>query len=490
MNTIKYLNNLKVPICEVRSSLSNKRIKWCDDRTDYSNDTPDIMRVILFSDKFQSDFKNPMIAECNGLVVQYTHGMQIPWKIISYPPHCFNMKLLSPMKINKYCATGSYSLYDALDGTILTLYYFNNEWRISSYKGYDVTYLNFGHTYTTLKQCCDESSNTVELISVPNEKNTYIDILNKTLANYPNFDYSKLNTSTCYTICLRYDKYHIFNEPGENNYIYFIQSVDLSSNKIVINTEEDIGLPIKYPLNNKDITIGALNNNLKQNFNKIDKEIKLTNALTIKPLYGYILRSKHADHEYRNIFIEGPLMKYIRIALYNQPKKNNTYETRATSGDIKHRKEIQSSDTDVSLIYPKDFSNNILLIQLSTFLNRTVYSKYYRIFKQFVPFYDKLMILTKKIIPDIIINGQIKPEYEQYIGNQKYFDILVKIIMQSMASKKIFIKQINENKNNIIYDYIHNVMFLHEFYSYMMSDSIWLSASQDTYQHTCAVKAN
>lgn len=429
MNMLKYLNNLNKSLDETRSTIFTHYIKWCDDRQLYNDaERPEETRVIFYSDKFKSDFKNPITKECNGVVFGYNPKNKMKWRVIAYPPECFNMNPLSIQKMNKYYLSNAYQIYESLDGTMLTLYYYKGEWRMSSYKGYDVTILPF----------CNEKS--------------YMDVfLELTKQKYPTFSFDRLQKNKSYTICLRYHPYHIFDEHlgmetsiEVNSYIMLIQSVDLSKERQQVfdirpQYNDDIGLPVQTPVSYNEKTITNLFNYAKQSYSKYERDIRMNGYLTKKPLYGFILRSKNIEHEYRNIYIESSLMKFIRLALYN-PKKN-----------------------------AKTNNHDIPFLQISTILNRSNYQKYYMIFRQFSNEYDILLKLLKEIIPEVLYKHissthyisiqELYEEYKQYFPDLDRFKSLISTIVYDMNQDKLILKSDNENCKSIIYDYIHSMKY-------------------------------
>lgn len=429
---LKYLNNLNKSLDETRPIIYSHYIKWCDDRQIYDASNPPLEnRVIFYSDKFKSDFKNPIVKECNGLVFAYNASNHHKWRIVSAPPECFNMNPLSVQKMNKYYLSNAYQIYEAIDGTMLTLYYFNGIWRMSSYKGYDVTFLTF----------CNEQ--------------TYLDIFNELVSSkYPDFSFDSLNKAKCYTVCMRYKNYHIFDETIHkedkdlNSYIVFIQSVNLSKEKqtsyeIRPCYDENIGLPIQRPINISEKTITNLFNYAKQSYSKYEKDIKTNGYLTVRPLYGFILRSRNAEHEYRNIYIESSLMKYIRLALYNQ--KKNTISC----------------------------DNKQLQLKINTFMFRSNFQKYYFIFPQFKETYEDLLLFIKCILPSTICNYiksnelVIDEEHSYFIHNMTKFKKLVDTIIHDLQRDKIVIKNESLDCKSTIYDYIHSTKYNHAIYDYM-----------------------
>lgn len=432
---LKYLNNLNKSLDDTRSTIFTHYIKWCDDRQLYdANHSPAETRVIFYSDKFKSDFKNPITKECNGVVFAYHPEQKMKWRILSYPPECFNMNPLSIQKMNKYYLSNAYQIYESIDGTMLTLYYYNGEWRFSSYKGYDVTFLPF---------CNDK---------------TYMEVfLDITKEKYPSFSLDRLEKHKSYTVCVRYQPYHIFDERigvhlpiEENSYIVFIQSVDLSKERqqafdIRPQYDEDIGLPIQKPIQYTEKSITNLFNYAKQSYGKYERDIRMNGYLTKHPLYGFILRSKNAEHEYRNIYIESSLMKYIRLALYNQKKNAKTND------------------------------HSLPLLQLHTLLHRSNYPKYYMIFRQFSNEYDILLTLIKDIIPEVLCKhissteyidiDDLYQEYQRYFPDLERFKTLISTIVHDMNHDKLILKKENENCKSIIYDYIHTMKYSQALYT-------------------------
>lgn len=435
MNMLKYLNNLNKSLDDTRSTIFTHYIKWCDDRQMYdASNPPEEVRVIFYSDKFKSDFKNPITKECNGVVFGYNPKNKMRWRVLAYPPECFNMNPLSIQKMNKYYLSNAYQIYESLDGTMLTLYYFNGEWRISSYKGYDVSCLLF----------CNGK--------------TYMDVfLDLTKEKYPTFSFDSLEKHKSYTVCLRYHPYHIFDEqtghkslPEDNSYIILIQSVDLSKEKqqafdIRPQYTDEIGLPVQKPVLYNEKTITNLFNHAKQSYNKYERDIKINGCLTKRPLYGFILRSKNIEHEYRNIYIESSLMKYIRLALYNQKKNAKTND------------------------------HNLQFLQINTILNRSNYQRYYTIFRQFAEEYDVILKLIKDVVPEVIYKhissthyisiNELYEEYEKYFPDLERFKNLISTIVYDMNQDKLILKSENENCKSIIYDYIHSMKYNNALYA-------------------------
>lgn len=320
MNTLKFLNSFSIndntfasDISNIRSKFYDSGVCWTDDvRGQFVPGTP--FRVILYTRKGQVDFKNPMVKECNGLVLTYNGE----WKALAIPQGAFCTNKISMKKLNDLYVAGGYEIYEALDATILTLYYYNHGWRMSSTKSYDI-----GDS---------------EMVSGMSFMEAFQDLMD---TKYKSFRFENLNKSYSYTIALRHSKYHIFDEtkhlairtnyvpkPGVdmNSYIMSLYVVDTTSG---ISASKHVpGIPQQNPISFKDNTIHTLVNYARSAYSKYAKAYRLQN-FKYKPLYGYILRSKHRSVpvDYSTIYIESELFKIIKLGLYknNQPLINNDF---------------------------------------------------------------------------------------------------------------------------------------------------------------------
>jgi hypothetical protein len=312
MNTFKFLNsssidydNFAMSISDIRSKLYSYGICWTDSaHGKFEPETP--FRVVLHTRRENVDFKNPMVKECNGLVFEFCDG----WNLIAMPQYAFCTNKISMRKLVDMHNAGYYDVYEVLDATMLTLYFYNGSWVISSTKGYDV-----GNT---------------EMVSGM----TFMDAIKDLMATkYKAFSFDVLNPEYSYTIALRHSKYHIFDEtkhlanrtknvpkPGVdmNSYIMVMAVSDPSTFTFV--SKQVSGLPTQNPLSLRDGSVSLLVNYARSAYAKYAKAYQLQN-FKYKPLYGYILRAKHRSvpDEYSTIYIESELYKSIKYGLY----KNN-----------------------------------------------------------------------------------------------------------------------------------------------------------------------
>ena len=309
MNTLNFLNSSIInpdtfasDITSIRTKLYSSGICWTDDvQGQFILNNP--FRVILYTRSSNIDFKNPMCKECNGLVVEYNSG----WRLLAIPQPAFCTNKISMKKLNDVYKSGGYDVYEVLDATILTLYYYNNAWRVSSTKGYDI-----GST---------------EMVNGMSYIGAIQDLMD---TKYKAFRFEDLNTNWSYTIALRHSKYHIFDETKHlanrtkhipragvdmNSYIMVMCVADTSSASYV--AKHVPGLPFQSPITVKDQNAQTLFNYAKSAFTKYAKAHSLQN-FKYKPLYGYILRAnrRNIPDEYTTIYIESDLYKAVKSGLY------------------------------------------------------------------------------------------------------------------------------------------------------------------------------
>jgi|LakMenEpi05Nov12_1017451.scaffolds.fasta_scaffold01483_2 hypothetical protein len=448
MNTYKYLlEKSNKDINYIRSYVYKNYIK-----TVVENSEDNSNRVMFIANRFKSDFNNPMSFECNGLIADY-NKVNNSWKLLVIPTELFNSQKLIKSEIINYYNQNNYKLCKVYDGTIINLYYYKDCWRISTNKAYDANNL----IYTDNK--------------------TYLDVFNELLNNYPNFHISKLDTNKCYTLCLKYHKYHPFieNQNENPNKIILIQSVDMNefnnNKKLKINENEDLGFEMteKYDINNYK-NLQNLYLMLNNEINRFKKESKLENY---KPVFGFILRSKNfaVTKNYSNILLESNLLSKIRNFIYNHnfTKKLHFYNI---------------LDTQNSIVINKNYYSMLHLICLRVFLLKKDANLFITLFPQlketmviyehFMKFLTKYIIKNYNIFMKSIINIDKIFKNELVLdtipipidGNIDYSKLnkLVIIILVDLKEKKI---NLNVSENyDILYDYLNNLIYLDYYYSY------------------------
>lgn len=453
MNTTKFLKSkTKNGYDYIRSYLYKNYIKTIEERNDL-----DECRLLFIANRYKSDFLNPISFECNGLITEYNKKTEV-YKTLVIPVELFNSKRLIKSEINKYYNMDKYNIYKVYDGTIINLYYYKNQWRLSTNKTYDAN----------------------NLIMVNNK--TYLDVFNELIEMYPNFDINKIDKNKCYTLCMKYDKFHTFIEnqyntntlDGKGNKIIFMQSIDMEKfnikNKLEINENEDIGLPIseKYDLSNI--------NNINQIYNSLEYEISRFKLEKSKqnyvPNFGIILRTKTFDttKDYSNILIESNLMSKIRNILYNHAFTKNLY----------FKNVLSNKEEKIN----KKYYNMEKLIMLKIFLTKKDWNLYILLFSQHKEQLKEYEIFFKYLTKYIIENYNIfninntkidkifKDELDldtkklktQLNINYNKINKLSFLISTELKNKKI---NLNVNENyDILYDFICNPIYIDYYYSY------------------------
>ena len=237
----------------------------------------------------------------------------------------------------------NYDIYKVQDGTVISMYWWISEWKMSTAKAYDATNLTWNSNITY--------------------KEIFELILNDIFNLTPNDFYSALDKKKCYSWGFNHSKYHPFwkgkIEPNSNN-IWFIQSVDVhkinnrnSKNNRVNFTDRKEKLDnfsSSFTESLTDEQLISFNSPIecihsqeqvidnKSNININDLKLKCDNALnryentyirifekSVSPsepeiFFGYILRSKNPniDKKNSNIIIESSLLKKIRKLYYNK----------------------------------------------------------------------------------------------------------------------------------------------------------------------------
>lgn len=287
MNSSKFLTEQtkqNKTLVDVRKFLYKNYIKTVIEDTDATK-----KRVMFISNRKQSNFDNPLSSEMNGLITTYDE-LTNEWEIIMIPTTNFNSSKMKMINIEKLYNDKMYNVYKAYDGTIINLYYYNNEWKIATSNGYDVTNLYINQEYT------------------------YKNLFNEICLQYPEFNLETLDNTKCYTLCMKYTKIHLFEELSGTNVITLIQSVDLKTFNININ--DTIGFPTQEIIT--DITFKNLFNNNKKSVDNYKTYLKNKNN-NYQHNYGYILKSVNPSftQSYSYIYLESELMKNIRRMIYD-----------------------------------------------------------------------------------------------------------------------------------------------------------------------------
>lgn len=247
----------------------------------YNNEGETSRLIISVNNKY-IDYTKPAHCECNGLVVEYPS-----WKILSVPPRTLDRRPVMSEVVD-YITNGT--VYEAADGTTVTLYWYGEKWCMSSANGIDVSHYKWTGPSTYFEAICSA-------------------------AEQYGFDFDQLDKSKCHTIGFRFEDYHpLSTDPCK---IWFVQSVDLAAvNEAgVIGAEYDNshGLPVqptlKTQLSGKQLSAWMLEKNSAALINYCN------NPCAEEVHYGFVIRT-----DTRDILLESTLMHFIRCYVYNMPK--------------------------------------------------------------------------------------------------------------------------------------------------------------------------
>ena len=232
-------------------------------------DTASIGRVILTNNN-RTILKKDFYWECNGLVVDSK-----TWRIIVRPPKILNDNLTAEDAENIKTNVKKCNIIKINDGTSVSLYYWNNEWCISSKNYFDIR--NYTHLDKTIKY------------------NTAIEevLLSKGIT------LESLNKNYSYTIGFTHPKFHPYSK--ELN-VWLIHVYDHSVQQFV---ECDINL-VKQESLKETITIKTM----QLNNESMDYCMKNQH-------YGYIIQSPTQNYILRSI-----LFATIKQFMYEFPKKH------------------------------------------------------------------------------------------------------------------------------------------------------------------------
>ena len=266
-------------IDKIRSDFKQYGIK-----VSYSPDEKD-RRVIFSATKQQRQVEfDQFVSECNGLVLRAG-----TWQPLVIPPRTFKSNVQADV-VNAGIARGEYDIAEAVDGTMINLYFYENAWRISTTKGFDVTYLKWN-------------------------TRVYLDVFKEVLETCGvdvDAFYASLDQCTSYTFCFTHPDFHPFWKMRANNtQIVFIQLAELTTERVsTVNPFPNI--PGQKLVRVKNI--GTLFKSLP---------VAMDDYLKGKePNFGYILRVKDGVGNpdtlaYSHVFLESRLLQTIRNLYYN-----------------------------------------------------------------------------------------------------------------------------------------------------------------------------
>lgn len=398
-------------------------------------------RVLLASYRKCEKLSMEVYRQLNGLV------LSVPgWKVLSVsaPILNYNVKVETVAKNLK-----SYDIYPVIDGTVVTLYWYEpaKAWRLSSSHGYDVTDMRWIGA------------------------RTYMEALLELATQYNAFSLERLNRACSYTIGFRHPDFQPMKYDGAK--VWFIQScntslmnnlsianVDISQlvgqsaaavqailsktaakPMLLINTTEDIGLPIQAPIQfPPDISDEKIVETLrKHNENALPEFTKsLSGDFVGTPHYGYFLRPKPGTDLCDTMF-ESTLLHLVKNALYNFPKKRHVGESELTP------------------------ENRLEYAKLRAYLSNTLKYPFITLFPQFQSDYGRYDVLFGKIAERV---SQIARKTRDKKSNDPRVELLAQKFAAHIKEKRINVA--NAEGMSIIMDFLRDRRYLELYFSVLV----------------------
>ena len=306
------------------------------------------------------------------------------WLPLVTPPPAFNLRPAS-RAVDALLAAGAYDIIRVDDGTIITLYGWNNPqlgqfWGMASNNGYDVSSLYWMGGLTYAEVLFDLASRLYpEFVE---QTGMGISHTNKTTR----LTFTKLNAAYSYTIGFRHHNFHPVTEDPER--MWFIQalpnqaviySLSQKASEVELAPKPELAIPLQAILDPvvlasqlgvEHLTLGHLRSvgqcAFETAIGHISGAAKVIPA-TLAFNYGYILRLRapenlpegaaavvaaHPDHDH--VLVETPLLSRIRRIIYERAPRS--IRDRLTAGERQQFSALRAFLTpdrrDFLLIFP------------------------------------------------------------------------------------------------------------------------------------------
>jgi len=422
-----------------------------DDTNDAEHTKPQhaVRRVIISADRFDTSSRHPVSFQCNGLVLDSD-----TWEVLSYPaPTCkvvYNKKtLISGIENNKY------EIYRVRDGTVITLYWYENAWCMSSANGFQINHYKWmGET-------------------------TYEEAFIELMARYPGFSFDNLDKSHCYTLGFRYHDFHPFVRDPES--IWFIQSCDLNALNgksddadnaassvdtatatfpralnVITSAASTVRPEVKMLERQISVLVGAKDAAQFIKSVETDCNTSLDNVLRDRECsdftYGFLFRDPTSTYGiHSHVIIESALMKTLRRMLYNF---NDT-----------HRDERLTVNN----------TNRLNYILVRSYINYSQRAKFISLMPQFTVQYDSFNKTVDMVVSRVIQQLRVKggkggvKNAKMDTAKNTMFDLTVSSLT-AYVTKHCRVNMSDMNTKSIIYDLVVSPKFLHMYYALLIQN--------------------
>jgi len=339
--------------------------------------------------------------ECNGLILEKN-----TYKILAIPPRNL-VKNIDFDSVNRLLYQGLYKIYKINEGSIITFYYYNNEWRLSTSNG------------------CNVANNKWD-------KKTYKEMVVECLEIYDISwdDFIKtLDTKHCYSFGFKHPDIHKFKD-GKDYNVWFVHSINLD--------EEDPNYlwasnqsPIEKNSNQEEVRdVADVKDLYKTASESLDVYLNCKEHKV--PVYGFIMRSINIEiaGSYSDIIIESSLFKAIKNIWY---------------------------DRNINKLCFDDKLEKESIIPLFAYLDQRKYENFNLLFPEYKPKLDFISLQLDRVSDSavLLINGDST--------DTKHAEVAKKILIQyKLDNVKLDLKtKSNEDKKRIIHSYMCHISFLY-----------------------------
>ncbi len=339
--------------------------------------------------------------QANGIVLLFNASVAPQWSVLVTPP----LRFRTPYKFEG--SLSDYEIYLMKDGTIVSLYYYNNQWAIATARSY----------------CINEQ------IWASDVK--YIDVVTEVLAKY-NINMDDLDKTKSYYFGFHHPAYHPFTKE-----VY------------AWNIFKDNLLPIDNHVQVNSITLDEINNN-----NVLAMKRYVSSKEQTDLHYGYILRNGTDD-----VCLQSTLYNNIKKIYYVQPKLSDLKSLEKTNSLI-NKQFLYTRHTYVAL--------RAYLNYKVKYVAQTLFPEFKPLYQRFDDFFNDnaikiLTIMDSKELYDKTFN---KPtELNTNIHEQSLFNLVKTVI--TFIKKNGGINPSHVDSKSIVIDYLHDERYIYVYVNYL-----------------------
>jgi hypothetical protein len=244
-------------------------------------------RRVIFTKGMRSQQFDKITYECNGLVLEAPtwNPLTVPCPM---PKSSVNNELF-----NKILNRHEYKVYKITDGTIIYLYYWADQWRMSTARGLDMANVELnGLTYQKL----------------------FTDVLVRYNSDWQAFT-SHLDQHSAYSFVFTHSEIHPFMG-AENERITFVHKTYVDNGKIVFDRINH-GLPFDICVQDELVEVPKL----RQIYSNLSTSLHNWLTTNKDPLFGYLFVSTapfRTAGDHSCVLLESSLMRQIRQSVYDR----------------------------------------------------------------------------------------------------------------------------------------------------------------------------